>query len=92
MSHYHVTSIIWLSLEDYYNAGLTPEQAKDTIESMDDPASMGNLKLRCEKQFVNHNWNVHTGLTNPYMISILTQRIYRALDEALEYGPVIVSD
>lgn len=28
---FHTTTRIWLSLEDYYNAGLTPEQAREAI-------------------------------------------------------------
>ena len=92
MNHYFVTSVIWLSLEEYYNAGLTPEQAKNTIELMSDPASGGGMKLRCEKQFVNSNWNVLTGLTDPYRIRLLVEDIYRSLDMALKEGPVVLSD
>ncbi len=30
---YHSTTSIWLKLEEYYNAGLTPEKAKEIIQN-----------------------------------------------------------
>ena len=91
MQHYSVTSVIWLSLEDYYNAGLTPEQVKTTIELMDYPAG-GCLKLKCEQQFINNNWNVHTGLTDREQIHWLTRNIYHSLDMALKYGAPVLEE
>lgn len=84
--NYSVTSIIWLSLEDYYNAGLSPEQAKSIIESMNDPGSM-SLKLQCRPQGINRNWNVMTGLTDPERINWLVMRIYVRLEEAIGKEP-----
>jgi hypothetical protein len=89
--NYYVTSIIHLSLEDYYNAGLTPEHAKTVIELMNDPGSSG-LKLQCRNQGINHNWNVITGLTDPEHISWLVGRICVNLDMALENGPPVTAE
>lgn len=83
---YSVTSIIWLSLEDYYNSGLTPEQAKSIIEAMNDPGS-SSLKLQCRAQGINRNWNVMTSLTDPDHINYLVERIYIRLEEAIGKEP-----
>lgn len=37
--NYFVSSKLWLSLEDYYNAGLKPEEVKKIIESLCDPGT-----------------------------------------------------
>ncbi len=89
--NYHITTVIWLSLEDFYNRGLTPEQAKTIIEAMDDPAG-GSLRLRCENQFINGNWNVHTGLLDQHRIYNLVLDIYRSLEMAVEYKSTLVSN
>lgn len=86
--HYSVTSIIWLSLEYYYNAGLTPERAKEIIENMNDPGSM-SLKLQCRPQGINRNWNVYTGLTDRDQINYLVGRIYVRLEEAIGRESVV---
>jgi len=54
---YFVTESLWLSLESYYNAGLTPERAKEIIESL--RVSDGALYMRCEPSGLNRNWIVH---------------------------------
>jgi hypothetical protein len=89
--NYYVTSIIHLSLEDYYNAGLTPEQAKTVIELMNDPGSC-SLKLQCRNQGINHNWNVLTSLTDPEQISWLVGRIEVNLDMALKDGTPVLAE
>jgi hypothetical protein len=58
MIEYYATSVLHLSLEDYFNAGIPPERSKELIEGIYDLT--GSLKLWCEPSGLNHNWNVHT--------------------------------
>lgn len=57
MVNYHTTTNIWLHLEDFYNKGLTPEKAKELIESIKDPCAI-NSYLKCHPMGINHNWIV----------------------------------
>ena len=81
--NYHVSSIIHLSLEKYYNAGILPERSKELIESIPDPGS-SSLNLWCTKQCINHNWDVRTLLTDPESIEQLVWQITDVLDAELE--------
>lgn len=58
MIEYYATSVLHLSLESYFNAGIPPERSKELIEGIYDV--VGCLKLWCEPSGVNHNWNVRT--------------------------------
>lgn len=62
MISYFVTSEIWLHLEEYYNKGLTSEEAKEVIESITNPFQHYGYstadKLQCELMGVNGNWIV----------------------------------
>lgn len=49
---YNTTTILWLHLEDWHNAGLTPEETRDAIESV------WNVNY-CKQQHINNNWNAH---------------------------------
>lgn len=60
---YWASSQLWLSLESFHNAGLTPEQTKAAIEKIPDPGS--TLMLRCEPMGINGNWIVRTGCNDP---------------------------
>lgn len=82
---YWVSSIIWLSLEDWYNAGLTPERAREIIEGIQDPGMMAFLgsRLRCETQGVNGNWNVRIATTDPRTIVKTVSLIRDRLDAEL---------
>jgi hypothetical protein len=73
----YFTSInIWLHLEDYYRAGLTPEQAKDIIEKIVDPFS-GCQTLTCEPSMLNRNWIVHSRCRNDQQAQELAALINR---------------
>jgi len=86
---YHVTGLIRLYLENYHNAGLTPEETKSIIEKiLDDVPSRRDWgffpgNLRCISQGINHNWNVHTRFTHPEDIRFLVGEIKFELDRAL---------
>lgn len=79
----NVTSVIWLSLEDYYNKGLTPARAKELIQTITDPGSAGGLKLYCTSSGLNGNWNVETQTRNGDYIEFIAMNIEFVLDEEL---------
>ena len=76
---YFRTSIVWLSLEDYHNAGLTPEQTKAAIEEIQD----GSHSIWCERQGINDNWNVRTMRTTERGIEAFVQEIEYRLNVLL---------
>jgi len=87
MIAYYTTTLIHLSLEDYHNAGLTPEETREIIESIADPGS-SSLMLSCEPAGINHNWNVRTmlpsGKHNHVTIGWLVYAIENRLREGLQ--------
>ena len=83
MMHYYTTTIIHLSLEDFYNDGMTSEGARKIIESIIDPFSPAGLNLRCHRQYVNGNWNVETFASHPEDIYWVTLTIERYLVSGL---------
>jgi hypothetical protein len=80
--HYHLTTNIHLSLENYHNAGLTPEETKAAIERIQSPNSA--LNLYCTPQGINSNWNVCVYSRNLEVIDEVVWQIKYALDCALE--------
>lgn len=78
---YSTTSRIWLSLEDYYNAGLAPEQAKTEIEKI--RIDLSGNKLRCEPMGFNGNWIVEVPFKDPGMVNEVVSVIEYALDQSL---------
>lgn len=72
--NYHISSIIWLSLEKYYNKGLKPNEAKEIIEALPDLGSY-SLNLSCREQGINNNWNVMTSSTNKDIIRDIVSMI-----------------
>ena len=82
MINYHTTSVIHLSLEKFYNAGLTEEKAREIITSMGDPCSC--LNLRCHRSGLNGNWNVETSATNPEIIEDIVGVIHMKILYHLE--------
>lgn len=79
MISYHVTSNIYLSLEEYYNNGLTPAKAKEIIERINDPVSQ-NRRLSTESAFINGNLIINTMATNPDHIYYIVIMVTEALD------------
>lgn len=74
---YHTSINIHLSLEDYYNSGLSPEDAKKVIESIRDPG-LSTTNLYCRPAGINNNWIVQT---NAPQVCIRT--LVRVIDHAL---------
>jgi hypothetical protein len=87
MINYYPTTLIHLSLEDFYNDGMTPEQAKQIIEGISDPAATAtlgyNFKLKCSPQYINGNWNVETWATTPENIHQIVRMIEWYLTKAM---------
>lgn len=79
----NVTSVLWLSLEDYYNKGLTPARAKELIEKIPDPGSAGGLKLYCSSSGLNGNWNVETQATKRNYLELIEMFIEDALEDEM---------
>jgi hypothetical protein len=50
---YFTTFTVYLSSEDYHNAGLTRDEIKDIIES----TRLDNHRLRVQNSGFNGNWN-----------------------------------
>ena len=88
MINYFRTTIIWLSLEDFYNRGLSSEEAKIVIENISEPFQKdgfsSSLKLQCEKQYINGNWNVKTFSTDQWEIKKIVEMIEFRLNEYLK--------
>jgi hypothetical protein len=78
---YNVSTRLWLSLEDYHNAGLTSEQTKEIIERLYDPVLSGT-RLRCSPMGINGNWIVETWVHNDDAC-IVVDRIKHELDYEL---------
>lgn len=69
MIDYHTTTDIWLHLEEYYNKGLSPEEAKEIIEGIVEPfqfyiISTGNT-LRTKPMGINGNLIVESNAREP---------------------------
>jgi hypothetical protein len=84
MINYYVTTTIHLSLEPFYNEGLTSDEAKEIIEKIQDPFNMGwNRKFLCERQYVNGNWNVSVNYNDSEKIHYVVRLIECDLRSAL---------
>lgn len=55
---FYTKTVINLSLENYHNAGLTPEETRSVIEDMYDP--YGCTKFHCSPSGINSNWSIST--------------------------------
>lgn len=82
--NHHSTGLIWLSCEDYHNAGIKPERIKEIIESLQDPGSGNGATLRCEPQGINHNWNIRTMATSEITHGMMVQLPRDLLEEEID--------
>ena len=76
MINYHISTRIWLSLEEYYNSGITPQQIENVIKKMRDP--FRSLCLRCQPMGVNGNFIVeYSGPSNdaPIIVCMIEEEI-----------------
>lgn len=80
MINYWVSSEIWLSLESYYNKGITPKRAKELIESI---YVVRGGKLNCRESGINGNWIVKTRLNDPDNHAFIVQKIEYLLENEL---------
>lgn len=79
---YYTRTEISLHLEDYHNAGLTPAETKEIIESIRDP--FGFSKFYCWPGGINQNWSIKTDTSNPAFIEDIVFEIQIALDHAIQ--------
>jgi len=79
---YYTTSRVWLSLEYYYNNGITPDRAKEIIENTRDPI-LSNVKLTCDLSGFNGNWIVNISCLDPRNIDDVVQDIDYLLNREL---------
>lgn len=68
---YHTTTNIWLSLEDYSNAGLTQEKIIDIIKKISDPYS--SLNLRAKPMGLNNNLIVESSCPSDKAYEIVSE-------------------
>lgn len=82
------TTRLWLSLEEYSNAGLSQERMVEVIGAMRDPGS-ATLNLRAVRMGVNSNVIVETSLAprEPWALLDLVDWIQDRLDGELERLP-----
>jgi len=84
---YHLTTNINLGLEDYHNAGISPERSKELIESIVEPNQhygySSTLKLHCTPTGINRNWSVETTAQHKDDIDYVILLIARKLDKEL---------
>lgn len=79
---YFTTSRVWLSLEYYYNKGITSDRVKEIIENMRDPIST-NVNLTCELSGFNGNWIVNISCLDPNNIDYVVRDIDYLLNKEL---------
>ena len=84
MINYFTTTVIHLSLEPYYNEGMTSGEAKEIIESIPDPFSPGGFKIKCIPQYINGNWNVETWAAGADQICEIVELIEWTLDRKIK--------
>lgn len=78
---YYTTTNISLSLEGYHNEGLTPQETREVIETIYDPA--GNDKFHCTPGGINQNWSIRTWGHSTECIEEIIELIQIELDLAL---------
>lgn len=82
MNFYTFTEI-HLSLEDFHNAGLTPEETKEIIEATIDPFSPRGARFFAESSGINHNWKIKTSAKAPSSIRTIVFMFDSIFCEAL---------
>lgn len=78
--NFFTSTLIWLHLEDYYNAGITSLEAKKIIENLRD---FNNTYIICENSGINGNWIVGTSSNNKNDHLTLVKEIQWALESFL---------
>ena len=79
---FYTMTEINLALEDFHNAGLTPEETKKVIEGMYDP--YGNSKFYCHASGINSNWFIKTFGPESGVAEIVMEIQFRLEDKLLE--------
>jgi len=81
MIKYHTSTRVWLSLENYYNQGITPEEAKKVIENLKDLSF--DYHIHCEASGLNQNWifDVHDECVIPEIISAIDFKLWNLVRE-----------
>ena len=78
--HYRTSTNVWLSLEEFYNRGLTSQEAREVIETF---RTSNNLYLLAESMGLNGNWIVDVGRLTPDQIACLVSHIENSLEQRL---------
>lgn len=73
MINYYTTLNIHLSLEEYYNKGLSPLSVKNIIESLNDP--MTGQKFHCRSSGFNNNWVIETRGNIEVVVSLIESEL-----------------
>lgn len=84
---YYTTTKIHLSLEDFHNAGMTPDQTKACIEGIINPFQGGCYssgdRLRCFRSGINNNWPVEVSPSSQsniaYVVGLIEDALLRGL-------------
>ena len=80
--NFEISTIIYLSLESFHNAGLKPEETRKVIENIPDPGC--SKYLSCREGGINNNWNVITAASSRSNINYIVARIANDLCFELE--------
>jgi hypothetical protein len=80
------TTRLWLSLEEFTNAGLTQARIIEIIKAMPDPGSM-SMRLGATEMHVNRNVIVETCLRDAADLQDLVSHIKLLLEEELRGPP-----
>ncbi len=78
---YYATSCLWLSLEDFSNAGLTQDEMQAAIEKFHDRTrQLGPVR----RAFINSNLVVEVRTNDPVSHEYLVDQIHEVLEDLLE--------
>ena len=79
---FYTTTTVHLSLEDFYNAGITPERAKEIIETFRDTSGPMRpaMRLFCSPAGINNNWKFNLMTRDSMRIDMFVEDISYALN------------
>ena len=85
--HYSTSTVIWLHLEDYHNAGLSSAETRKIIEGLADPIQRygysSDIKLSCFPMGLSGNWKVSGNAVTQSEVERTVEIIRLSLDIAV---------